>query len=149
MNIFISNQQQDLEIDNESVIAVAQAFLLLEGISVEEVSVNFVDTLLISQLHADYFDDPSTTDCISFPFDDDDEEYRVLGEIFVCPKTAIDYVNEHGGDPYDETTLYVVHGLLHLIGLDDIEEDDRLKMRERETVHLKNLKKLKLGVKKK
>src|SRR5262249_2821323 len=114
----------------------------------DEVSVNFVDTETICEIHAEYFDDPSPTDCISFPLDGEEEEYRVLGEIFVCPQTAIEYAEAHGCCPYQETTLYIIHGLLHLIGLDDIYEKDRAEMRRRETRHLENLKKLKLEVKK-
>lgn len=148
MNILIENTQQDLPFSNESIEPIVQAFLDLEKISADEVSINFVDTTTICSLHEQYFDDPSTTDCISFPLDDEDEEYRVLGEIFVCPQTAVDYAREHDGDPYEEVALYIIHGLLHLIGLDDIEPDEREEMRNREKIHLKNLKKMKLEVKK-
>lgn len=148
MNIHIDNQQQDLSIDAKSVEEIVLAFLQLEQVSADEVSINFVDDPTICKLHADYFNDPTTTDCISFPMDGEDEEYRLLGEIFVCPKTAIDYARLNGIDPYTETTLYIVHGLLHLIGLDDIEDEDRDEMRRREQVHLENLKKLNLQVKK-
>lgn len=148
MNILIANQQQDLPLDLSSVEKVVQAVLALEEIDADEVSINLVETATICQLHADYFDDPTTTDCISFPMDGDEEEYQVLGEIFVCPKTAVDYTMEHGGSPYAETTLYIIHGLLHLIGLDDIEDEDREEMRARESFHLENLKKLNVEVKK-
>lgn len=142
MNIYIENQQTDLPIDVESVKKIASAFLKLEKVSANELSINLVDTPTISRLHAEYFDDPSTTDCISFPMDDENEEYRVLGEIFVCPRTAMDYAEKHNGDPYAETTLYIIHGLLHLIGLDDVEEIDREEMRKREQIHIDNLKKM-------
>jgi probable rRNA maturation factor len=56
-----------------------------------------------------------------------------LGDIFVCPATAISYVSSHGsGEVYKETTLYVIHGLLHLLGYDDIEDKDIVEMREAE-----------------
>lgn len=110
-------------------------------------SVNFVDVDTICSLHDEYFGDPSQTDCISFPLDGEEEEYRVLGEIFVCPKTAIEYAKEHDGDPYEELLLYIIHGLLHLIGLDDIEPEDREEMRRREQKHLNNLKIMNLEVK--
>lgn len=136
MNILIANQQEDLLIDSNKVENVVLRFMEIENISADEVSINFVDTETIIELHNEYFDDPTTTDCISFPMDDEDEEYRVLGEIFVCPRTAINYVHQNGGDPTKETMLYVIHGLLHLIGLDDIDENDRQHMRKRELVHL-------------
>lgn len=141
MNIYINNDQEDLPINLLKVKLIANAVVALEGVSADELSINFVDTKTISQLHADYFDDPTTTDCISFPFEDNDEEYCVLGEIFVCPQTAIDYTKEHGGDPQEETALYIIHGILHLIGFDDIEEEDQKEMRRREQLHIANLKK--------
>jgi probable rRNA maturation factor len=149
VNIYVENNQTDLQITNTSVIEVVQAFINFENIKVDEVSVNLVDTQMICQLHEDYFNDPTTTDCISFPMDEEEEEgYRVLGEIFICPKTALDYAAANELDPYEETTLYIIHGLLHLIGLDDIDPEDQKKMRSRERIHCKNLKNLNLRVKK-
>jgi len=74
------------------------------------------------------------------------QESRILGDVFVCPKTAIEYSKSHGGDVYEELTLYVIHGLLHLMGYDDIEETDIVKMREAEKRHMNHLKKLDLGL---
>ena len=61
---------------------------------------------------------------ITFPLDQD-----FLGEIFICPKTALLYNPQH---PYQETTLYVIHGLLHLLGYDDISSKERTIMRREE-----------------
>lgn len=65
--------------------------------------------------------------------------YRVLGDIFVCPQTAVDYATRRDGDPYWEMTLYVVHGLLHLMGYDDIEPKERRRMRAAERRQMKAL----------
>ena len=72
---------------------------------------------------------------MSFPIDPPSEDrdfHHVLGEIFVCPKVAVEYALENDLDPHKELTLYVIHALLHLIGYDDIDESDRKKMREEE-----------------
>lgn len=142
VNVIITNDQNDLPIDEQKIVKIVESFCQLENIHADEVSITFVSTQMICQMHADYFDDPTTTDCISFPMDDEGEEYRVLGEIYVCPQTAIDYCREHGGAPFGETVLYVIHGLLHLIGLDDLEDQDIKEMRKREQAHLENLKSL-------
>ncbi len=107
----------------------------------DEVNLHFVTTCVISSLHEEYFSDPTTTDCISFPIDGPEKRdgHHVLGEVFVCPQTAIDYCKKHGGDPSQETTLYVVHGLLHLLGYDDLSEKEKRKMRTAEKRHMKNL----------
>ncbi len=63
-----------------------------------------------------------------------------LGEVFVCPKTALEYVQKKGGNPYLETSLYLVHGILHLLGYDDLTPKERTKMRQQERSVLKMLK---------
>jgi probable rRNA maturation factor len=141
VNIQITDNQTDLLINFNQVERITEEVLKLEQEVCDEVSVCFVDTSTICTLHQDFFDDPSPTDCISFPLDEEpDLTYRLLGEIFVCPKTALDYAAEHQLNPYEETTLYIIHGLLHLIGYDDLDEEDSLLMRAAEQRHLINLK---------
>lgn len=135
MQIIIKNQQLDCPLSASQTKKIVLEFLTLEKISCEEVSVTFVNSKKISKLHKLYFGDPSVTDCISFPIDED-----FLGDIFVCPATALNYVEKHGGELYEEITLYVIHGLLHLIGYDDIDPKDKKIMRRAEMRHIKNLK---------
>lgn len=85
-----------------------------------EIALYFVTQKKISALHAEFFDDPSPTDCITFPMDD-----SFLGEIFVCPKAAQEYDPKR---PELETSLYIIHGILHLLGFNDIEKKERAKM---------------------
>lgn len=133
MNILIVNEQDSLRLSKVRVRNIIREVLFFKQEPCDELSIHFVDTKTISQLHKDYFDDPSTTDCISFPMDASDEVgYRVLGELFVCPQTAIDYCKKKGGDPYVETTLYIVHGILHLLGHDDLEPTAKRRMRREE-----------------
>lgn len=131
MQVTISNQQDDLPIDLSKVESIIIEVLQNEGVNPLEVSVTFVDEETICNLHEEYFDDSSFTDCISFPMDDE-----ILGEVVVCPLAAIRYVQENGGEVYRELTLYIIHGLMHLIGLDDLEDDDEAEMRAAEEKHL-------------
>ncbi len=146
MNIFISNIQESLHIDLKSVRSVVHEVLSLEHQQCDEVSINFVETSEICELHVRYFDDPTPTDCISFPIDDGVpiDNYKILGEIVICPQTALKYVKSHGGNVYEETYLYIIHSLLHLMGYDDIEEHDKHKMRNAEKRHMEHLKSLNL-----
>lgn len=147
MIIYISNEQKDLKIDEDDVEKLVREVVSFEGLRYDEVSIHFVDTESICSLHNEYFNDPSPTDCISFPMDQDIQEedpHKVLGDVVVCPETAIKYAKANACDTYEELTLYTVHGLLHLMGYDDIEEQDIQKMREAEDRHMKNLKKLDL-----
>lgn len=143
MIIRIYNKQSSLKICARQVRKIIKAVIEEEGQSCEEVSVYFVDTPAICQLHEQFFQDPSPTDCLSLPMDQEEESpYRLLGEVFVCPATALEYAAQHGLDPYQETTLYIVHGLLHLMGYDDLTAKERKKMRGAEARHLANLHKV-------
>jgi probable rRNA maturation factor len=122
--INIYNSQTDLPIKISSVRKLVQFFLQKKGVVCQELSVYFVSKKKISKLHADHFQDPSPTDCITFPLDQD-----FLGEIFVCPQAALAYNPKH---PYEETTLYLLHALLHLLGYDDITSKERARMRREE-----------------
>jgi len=98
-----------------------------------EVIIHFVTKKKISAVHRDYFNDPSPTDCISFPIDHPNEKNPfILGEIFISPKVALEYAREHDLDPYEEASLYLVHALLHLLGYEDTEKEKRIKMKKKE-----------------
>lgn len=150
MIINVIDEQAELKISTKQVKHLVQKVIESEGESCDEVNIYFVDTPSICQLHEEFFNDPSTTDCISFPIDENkcgEEGYRILGEVFVCPATAIDFVAGDRGKAYLETTLYIVHGLLHLMGYDDIEDEDISLMREAEERHMNNLQLLNLHLK--
>lgn len=139
VDVHIYDQQSDLSISKLQVEKLVKECLKFEGVECDEVSIQFVDTDIIKDLHLRYFDDGTTTDCISFPIDQEETaEYRVLGEVFVCPKTGIDYTSANRSDPYREISLYIIHGLLHLMGYDDI-GDEEPEMREAEQRHMDHL----------
>jgi probable rRNA maturation factor len=140
VDVIIFNEQSILPLDVDSIREVAREVVAFEKQRADEVSVHLVDAEAISQVHCDFFDDPSPTDCISFPIDPPGEPHRVLGEVFVCPEVAIGYATENGLDALSETQLYLVHGLLHLMGYDDISDEDREKMRAAEKRHTDHLK---------
>jgi len=62
---------------------------------------------------------------------------RIDGEIIVSAETALNTAADFDIPPHAELLLYVVHGLLHLAGYDDIDDDERLLMRSREAAILK------------
>ncbi|MBS0621817.1 MAG: rRNA maturation RNase YbeY [Verrucomicrobia bacterium] len=133
--ILVCNSQKDLPIEEAQIPPLVEAVLALEGVQVEEVSVLLAGVEEMCAIHAEHFDDPTPTDCMSFPMDE-----VILGDVVVCPKIAIEYVQEHGGDPYQELSLYLVHGLLHLLGYDDQDEESCVLMRLAEERHLNDLK---------
>lgn len=135
MKISVINRQKVLPIKKPSVRAVVQEFLELESIPCEQMGIYFVTMKEICRLHDQFFNDPSPTDCITFPIDlDPATPDRYLGDIFIAPEAALAYP-----DPYEETTLYLVHGLLHLIGYDDLDPTEKKKMRRKEKSCMRRL----------
>ncbi|SCA64092.1 Endoribonuclease YbeY [Chlamydiales bacterium SCGC AG-110-P3] len=133
IHIGINDRQNTLDIDPDAVRKTVVLTLKQEGVHADELEIHFVTTKEICDLHSEYFDDPSSTDCITLPIDPPNTiPYCLLGEVFVCPETAIEYANNHGTDPYQETTLYVVHCILHLLGYTDTEPDAITAMRAAE-----------------
>ena len=112
---------------------------LLEKLAIhtDEVILHFVTKSKMSKVHKLFFNDPSPTDCMSFPLDKPSPkksitEHLILGEVFICPQIAIEYAKKKNLDPYLETTLYIIHGLLHLLGYDDLDPIPRKEMRKME-----------------
>jgi probable rRNA maturation factor len=152
VNVIIEDSQTDLKLQLTHVSAIVEEVLKNEGVKADEVGVHFVPCKILCKLHATYFNDPSPTDCISFPLDLKNQgDHKILGDVFICPATALTFTSANKGCPHmcpwEETLLYLVHGLLHLVGYDDIGEKEP-EMRLAEKRHMENLKKLQLGLKK-
>jgi probable rRNA maturation factor len=89
------------------------------------VSLLLTDDAEIAAIHEQFLDDPTPTDVISFEIDGG-------AEIVVSVETAARCAKARGHTTKDEVALYVVHGLLHVCGFDDIAAKDRARMREAE-----------------
>ena len=130
------NSQSFLKISFSDVQLLTETLLEFKRVQTDEVIFHFIDKKAISNLHEEFFSDPSPTDCISFPIDhpnDHSEGHHILGEVFVCSQVAIEYAKEHTLSPYSELSVYMIHGLLHLLGYDDLSATDKKIMREEET----------------
>jgi len=139
MQINILNEQDIFDLSQDVLVSIVKETLNHKEAITGEVSVFLVDDEKISQLHDRYFDDPTPTDCISFPIDKPGAEDSYLGDIFVSTETAKRYAEENKLSSFDEIALYIIHGLLHLLGFDDIEDEDRALMRKAEKSCLDNL----------
>lgn len=137
MKVSIYDRQKVLPICKKAARLLVKSVLELEQRSYAEANLYFVTSKAISKIHQDFFSDPTPTDTISFPIDQ-----KHLGEVFVCPEVALTYAKKHKIDPYLETALYAVHGLLHCLGYDDLTEKDRRVMRKKEKKCMAHLNKL-------
>jgi probable rRNA maturation factor len=95
-----------------------------------ELSLVFLTDDALAHLHAEFLDDPTPTDVITFA---GDPLLGTAGEICVSADTAARYARQHRRDFSAELTLYLVHGWLHLAGYDDLEPALKRVMRRAET----------------
>jgi probable rRNA maturation factor len=58
----------------------------------------------------------------------------LLGDVVICPSVAWRNAPDHAGTYEDELALLVVHGILHLLGMDHVDEEEAtaMELRERE-----------------
>jgi probable rRNA maturation factor len=98
-----------------------------------ELSLVFLTDDALAQLHADFLGDPTKTDVITFP---GDQAENLAGEICISVDRAIAEAKKRGRPFALELTLYLVHGWLHLAGLDDLTRKGRKEMRRAERLLL-------------
>lgn len=143
--IEVADQQQCLTIDENFVRNIVRQTLETEQVASAIISVAIVDNAQIHELNRQYLNHDYETDVLSFLLDESrdssviqsDEMPRgagrsIDGEIIVSAEMAIEMATDYDWEAVDELTLYLVHGLLHLCGYDDLTADELPIMRARE-----------------
>jgi probable rRNA maturation factor len=90
--------------------------------SLPEIEASIVSDRAIAKVHAEFLDDPTPTDVITFHH----------GEIIVSADTATREGPAHGLTLDQELALYLIHGLMHLAGWDDHEPTEAAEMKRRQ-----------------
>jgi len=117
------------------------ALLATEGLpmpAAAEVSVVLCDDRVIHRLNRKWRGLDAPTDVLSFPqLTEDDwqkqaERQVLLGDIVLSLESAARQAKEYGHSKEREVLYLFTHGLLHLLGYDHLEEDERRRMRNRE-----------------
>jgi probable rRNA maturation factor len=102
-----------------------------------EMGLLFVDEKAIAELNRQHMGAEGPTDVLAFPIDGSEAaDGGLVGDVVICPAVAARQAAEHNADPDDELALLVVHGVLHLLGMDHAEAEDAVAMRSREQHHL-------------
>ena len=141
MSIDIANETDygtEQGVDAEELVGVARYVLGEMGIHpMAELSILLVDTAAMEQLHIQWMDEPGPTDVLSFPMDElrpsraeDDNEPTpgLLGDVVLCPEVATKQGEAAGHSMEDELHLLTTHGILHLLGYDHAEPDEKAEM---------------------
>ena len=96
-----------------------------------ELSIAVVDEDEMARLHVEWMDLPGPTDVLSFPMDEmrpgtpEEPAEGTLGDIVLCPPVARRQAEAGGHSVADELCLLTTHGLLHLLGHDHAEPEER------------------------
>ncbi|HUY23577.1 MAG TPA: rRNA maturation RNase YbeY [Acidimicrobiales bacterium] len=158
VDVFAADEQSERTIDIARWATLARAVLGAQGVKEDvEVSLLFVDEPTIAELRERFLGEEGPTDVLAFPIDeerdyggrspdeggtgpggglssDESDIPLLLGDVVVCPSVAARNAVDHGVSFDDEVALLVVHGLLHLVGMDHgmDEEAEKMERRERE-----------------
>jgi probable rRNA maturation factor len=139
-------QPDHLPVDEARWEHLALAALTAEGAPIDvEVGLSFVDEAEMAALNREHLGGDGPTDVLSFPLDyadgipgapaeGEDHIPAMAGDIVICLPVAARNAPAHAGSLDDELALLVVHAVLHLVGYDhgEPEERDVMQRRERE-----------------
>lgn len=132
MAVFVADEQSH-RVDSDRLLRLASFVLHDQGVpDAMEVSLLFVEREVIAGLNAHHMGAEGPTDVLAFPIDMPGEtgpgEPTILGDVVICPQVAADQARTRGHDAGEEMELLVTHGLLHLLGHDHAESDERTAM---------------------
>jgi probable rRNA maturation factor len=127
----------DVAEDTERYMQAAAWVASRAGVETLVVGVAIVDDETIQQVNRQRLEHDWPTDVISFLLDRD--RTLVEGEVIASATTARRVSSSVGWSASDELLLYVVHGLLHIVGYDDISVEQQLEMRGLEQACLLSL----------
>jgi probable rRNA maturation factor len=122
-NVIISDRQE-VPADHDALADLARSTLTQEGAGAVELSVSLVNAEEMAQLHVQYAGEAGPTDVLSFTMDED----GLLGDVVICPEVA----KAQSPDLDAELRLLLVHGILHLLGYDHEEDQERVAMWRRQ-----------------
>jgi len=133
----------------ERLRAVARAALRTEqwaGTGVVELTLVLTDDPGIQSLNRDFLGNDAPTDVLAFsavedagPFVSAPEAGGYLGDVIVSYPRAVTQAQEQGHSPEQELDLLVVHGILHLLGHDHADDEEKTAMWARQDAILASL----------
>ncbi len=140
MNVIMSTCPEDLEFSKEieeNVRAAAEKTAGLYDVPNAEVSITLTNNQYIHKLNLEYRKIDRPTDVLSFALNESEEpdveggpDVNVLGDIIISVERAEEQAAEYGHSLKREMAFLTVHGMLHLLGYDHMEEEERKEMEE-------------------
>ena len=115
----------------KSIQSIAEDYGWVHG----DISIALISDLEIREVNNNHLSHDYATDVISFDLSNNNDFLE--GEIIASVETADREAKEHGWKGDDELLLYVIHGMLHIIGLGDKKAKETKVMRDAERHYLK------------
>ncbi len=137
MNTTISFEPETLTVEAgllEEILRAADVVGEAYGVEQSELSITLTDDEHIHALNKQYRGVDRATDVLSFAFRESDEpavigaDFDILGDVIISLKRAKVQAAEFGHSYLREVIFLEVHGLLHLLGYDHIDDDERQEM---------------------
>ncbi len=155
VEVFVANEQSAHAVDCDRWARLAKGTLQEEGVQGDaELSVLFVEQSAIAALNERFLGREGPTDVLAFPIDEEDAPIgrapdnggsgpgweppepgslpSLIGDVVICPEVAFQNAPAHAGTYDDEVALLLVHGILHLLGMDHEDEKEAQEMEARE-----------------
>ena len=149
MEIEIRTEPETLAVSEEEMAAVRRAILTvgrLYDAEKTEVSVTLTDDAHIHVLNRAYRSVDRPTDVLSFALTESEEPeivggrgHEVLGDLVISLERVAAQADEYGHSALRELSFLTVHGMLHLLGYDHMEEADRREMEEEQRIVMEEL----------
>ncbi len=138
INIDIKRTTKTKLLTDRRIKKIVESTLKSEGISKADISVTIIGKKLMRQLTKKYTGREYQTDVLSFDLSDKFDE-ALVGEVIVNAQLAKESARKFKTSDKSELALYIIHGLLHLVGYDDQKPVDAQKMHKRSLKLLSNL----------
>jgi probable rRNA maturation factor len=134
IQVLLANEQTALAVDRRPLCRAVRRILRDEAIAEARVSLAIVDDPTIRRLHRRFLARDHPTDVLSFTLER--SAGSLDGEVVVSAQTACRVAVRFGWSPAHELLLYVIHGTLHLVGMEDSSPGGRARMRASERHYL-------------
>ena len=146
MNLAIANRQRTKKINQRLLKqVVAELFAELQ-ITEAELGIILVGAQEMARINWQFLQHEGSTDVITFDYAgkrkaESRKKKKLCGELFICVDDAIKQAKEFKTKWQAEVVRYVVHGVLHLLGYDDLEPQLRRMMKREENQLVRQLEK--------
>lgn len=138
--LHLLHRQRTRAIDRRQLRWMIRA-LLTDLLHLEEfdLTIHLVGEKEMTRINETHLQHAGSTDVITFDYSDNPGSEPIIGELFICIDEAIIQSGRFRTTWQSEVVRYIIHGLLHLLGYDDLNPLVRKKMKRQENKLLKEL----------